>query len=129
MSNKVQIAMVIILIICIIALDILVGKCTDNFINETEEYLANLKQALIEEDYSESKNRSEKLKEKWDESENKLAYFIEHDELEKISSQIAIMNENTNNKEYKLALEDNIETKFLLEHVKDKLKLKIKNVF
>ena len=66
---------------------------------------------------------------KWNESEEKLAYFIEHDELEKISSQIAIMNENTNNKEYKLALEDNIETKFLLEHVKDKLKLKIKNVF
>lgn len=129
MKNNVQIAMIVILIICIIALDVLVGKCTDNFINETEEYLSNLKQALIEENHTESKNKSEKLMDKWNESEEKLAYFIEHDELEKISSQIAIMNENTNNKEYKLALEDNIETKFLLEHVKDKLKLKIKNVF
>ena len=129
MKNNVQIAMIVILIICIIALDVLVGKCTDNFINETEEYLSNLKQALIEENHTESKNKSEKLMDKWNESEEKLAYFIEHDELEKISSQIAIMNENTNNKEYKLALEDNIETKFLLEHVKDKNKLKLKNIF
>ena len=129
MNNKIQIAIVIILIFFIIALDIFLGKCTDNFIKETEEYLGNLKHALIEEDYDRSKDKSEILKKKWNEIEGKLAYFIEHDELEKISSQIAIMNENTNNKEYKLALEDNIETKYLLEHVKDKLKLTIKNIF
>ena len=129
MTNKVKVAMIIILIIFIIVLDILIGKCTENSIKETEEYLEDLKQTLIDENYEESKNKNDKLKEKWEESEEKLSYFIEHDELEKISSQIAIMHENSDNKAYKLALEDNIETKFLLEHVKDKLKLKLKNVF
>ena len=129
MTNKVKVAMIILLIVFIIVLDIFIGKCTENYIKETEEYLEDLKQALIDENYEESKNKNDKLKEKWEESEEKLSYFIEHDELEKISSQIAIMHENSDNKAYKLALEDNIETKFLLEHVKDKLKLKLKNVF
>ncbi|MFG6319394.1 MAG: DUF4363 family protein [Clostridia bacterium] len=129
MSNKVKIMLVICFTAIIVILEIILGNCTDEFIDKTSKQLEDLKIALLEENGEETKKKSKELSNVWDESENKLCYFIEHDELEKISSKIAIISENSTNSEYKLALEDAIETRYLLEHVKDKLKLKMKNVF
>lgn len=129
MSNQVKIMLIIGFMAIIIMLEIVTGNCTDEFIDKTAKDLDDLKTSLLQENSEEIKKKSEKLSNTWDESEIKLCYFIEHDELEKISSKIAIISENSVNSEYKLALEDAIETKYLLEHVKDKLKLKMKNVF
>lgn len=129
MSNQVKIMLIIGFMAIIIMLEIVTGNCTDEFIDKTAKDLDDLKTSLLQENSEEIKKKSEKLSNTWDESEIKLCYFIEHDELEKISSKIAIISENSINSEYKLALEDAIETKYLLEHVKDKLKLKMKNVF
>lgn len=129
MSNQVKIMLIICFIAIIIMLEIVTSNCTDEFIDKTAKELEGLKTSLLQENSEEVKKKSEKLSDIWDKSEDKLCYFIEHDELEKISSKIAIISENSTNSEYKLALEDAIETKYLLEHVKDKLKLKMRNVF
>lgn len=129
MNNTQKILLILGILIFIIILDICLCKCSDNLVNDTLIELENLKNDLKEENFENSLKKSEKLKEKWFNYENQLAFFIEHDELEKISLKIAIILENSTNKEYKTALEDVIETTYLLEHVKDKLKLKLKNVF
>lgn len=129
MTNKVKILLIVILLIAVLALNVLVGWYTDNSIDDMETKIDELKQLLLDGNYEESKTKSEKIRDDWDEYENKFAYFMDHEEIEKLSVKVAAIAENATNKEYELALEDSVETKFLLEHVKDKLKLKLNNVF
>lgn len=129
MTNIQKILLIVGIIIFIVALDIGLCKNTDNLVDDTLVELEKIKAFLVEENFDESKKRSEALNKKWFEYEDKLSFYIEHDELEKVSSKIAIILENTINKDYKPALEDVMETTYLLEHVKDKNKLKLKNIF
>ncbi len=129
MNNTVKVIVIIVFMIVILVLNWLVGSYTDKAINNMEAGVAQLKKTLLAGNYEESKKQSEKLRDNWNEYENKFAYFMDHEEIEKLSVKVAAIAENASNKEYELALEDSIETKFLLEHVKDKLKWKLNNVF
>ena len=129
MNNTVKVIVIIVFMIVILVLNWLVGSYTDKAINNMEAGVAQLKKTLLAGNYEESKKQSEKLRDNWNEYENKFAYFMDHEEIEKLIVKVAAIAENASNKEYELALEDSIETKFLLEHVKDKLKWKLNNVF
>lgn len=129
MTNTQKILFIVLLMLIIIILDVCLNKCTNRLIDSTLSELGILKEFLVDEKDEESKIKGEELNKKWFEYENKLSFYIEHDELEKISAKIAIISENALNKEYESALEDVIETKYLLEHVKEKNKLKLSNIF
>ena len=129
MNNTVKVIVIIVFMIVILVLNWLVGSYTDKAINNMEAGVAQLKKTLLAGNYEESKKQSEKLRDNWNEYENKFAYFMDHEEIEKLSVKVYAIDENASNKYYELALEDSIETKFLLEHVKDKLKWKLNNVF
>lgn len=70
-----------------------------------------------------------KLKDDWFKEEAKLSFFAEHDELEKISYAIVILEENSINHEYDEALDNIVEAKFWLEHVYEKDSFRLKNIF
>lgn len=129
MSNQIKIAIIVAFLGLIIILEILV----QNFMNKTiymfQGKIDELKTVLLEGNYEESKNKSEALKDKWKEYEDKYGYFMDHDEIEKVTNKVTVINENSKNKEYKLALEDSIEAKYILEHIQDKLKFKLSNIF
>lgn len=129
MNNTHKVLLIITIFLVIIGLEIYINTSTDKLLEDTVNKMQELKEVLKEEKYHESKNKSEELNKKWFEYENELAFFIEHDEIEKVSTKIAVILENTVNEEYKAALEDIMETSYLLEHIKDKNKLKLKNIF
>ncbi len=83
----------------------------------------------IEDNAKNIKADVKKLKDSWFKEEAKLSYFSEHDELEKITYAIVILEENVNNNEYEESLNNLIEAKFWLEHVKEKDSFKLKNIF
>ena len=69
------------------------------------------------------------LDEKWDEKENALAFFSEHDELEKVTKEVKKLVVSSNNK-LKYEIKDEIEQiRFLLGHIEEKNKLLLKNIF
>lgn len=129
MNNTQKIILVIVILTAIIILDLVLANITDKLIDDTENSLEILKEFLVNEDFEKSKEISKNISKKWNEYESTLSFFIEHDEIEKISTKVAIIVENASNKEFKLTLEDVVETRYLLDHVKDKAKLKLKNVF
>jgi hypothetical protein len=97
--------------------------------DQTQDYnLAN-----SEEDKNNSNDelleKASNLKEEWKRVENKLAYFGEHDELEKIGYAITQLEENIRNEEFDDALLNNIESKFWLNHFKEKDSFTLKNIF
>ena len=86
-----------------------------------------------EQEYKEFKGDIEKkigkLKENWLKKQDKLSYFSEHDELEKVSRCLITLEENVKNEEYEIALEDGSEFMYWLNHIKEKDKLELKNIF
>ena len=129
MDNSKKILLIIVIIIFIVGLDLILYFETDKLIDDTQGYLGNLERKLDEKNFEDSQKAAEKLNNKWFEYENILSFFIEHDEIEKVSGKVKIVKENTKNKEYETALEDVVETKYLLEHIKDKYNFTWKNIF
>lgn len=77
----------------------------------------------------ELKGKIENLKVDWYTAQNKLAFFVEHDELEKVSECLVVLEENSKNKEYTNALEAGKEFIYWLNHFREKDSLKLKNIF
>ncbi len=129
MSNQIKIILVIIFILLIVALEVIVCKSTNNIIDDAQNKIISLQEALLSKDYEKTKEESKKLSDEWEKNQEKFLYFMHHEEIEQISVKIAAISENSENKAYESALEDSTEAKFLLEHLKDKLKLTLNNVF
>lgn len=120
----------IIIVVVIITLDIIMQnytkKSTDEIINNLEEINIAIRNQQIGEDL---KNKSIEIKEKWKEKNSILAYYIEHNELEKVETNLTSMISYIETGEYNLAL-DKIETNiFVLKHIKDKYQLSLDNIF
>ena len=87
------------LIICILIISIIViaNVITQNYTKQCvasmNENLEVLKEASLSEDVDKEKisNRLQKIEDNWNEFQQKLAYYIEHDELEKVETQIYAM--------------------------------------
>ena len=58
-----------------------------------------------------------------------MALFVEHNELEKVSNDIVIIESNFETNETEKILENIAELKFMLEHIEEKNQLKLKNIF
>lgn len=128
------------LIICIIiVITIIIGntvtqKYTEKAVEETSKNLEELKVELINNEESEEKEKliKEKAKEtneNWEGKYEKLAYFIEHDELEKINTNLTGMNSFIETKKYEEAINELDKTKFVLKHIEEKYALNFKNIF
>lgn len=131
-------------IICIAILtSIFIGNyCTQNYtktsVTELSNMLDNLEEVVEENINHETekeeqenivKNKSQELYNNWKQRYAKLAYFIEHDELEKVESEIVSLKGNINVKEYG-EVESQIEkTKFILKHIEEKYKFNLQNIF
>ena len=149
---KREIWLLIIILIIIIALEIITNFIANRSIDSILGKLSELKEKLqnVEKNEEltlslENKNELEleevdkeidgiiedigDLKNDWFKEEKKLSFFAEHDELEKISYAITILEENAINNEYNNALENLVEAKYWLEHVKEKDSFRLKNIF
>ena len=91
--------MCIIIVIAIIVGNIVTQNYTVKSIGILSEELEELKKDVIEaeengeEEVNENiKNKKEEIKKEWENRYDKLAYFIEHDELEKVKTDLTALN-------------------------------------
>ena len=100
------------------------------------EELEELKKDVIEaeengeEEVNENiKNKKEEIKKEWENRYDKLAYFIEHDELEKVKTDLTALNSFIETKEYAEAISELDKCVFVLKHIEDKYAFNLQNVF
>lgn len=67
--------------------------------------------------------------EHWDNMYKKLAYYIEHDELEKIELYITALKSNVETEEYNQAVEKIDSCIFILKHIEEKYSFNLQNIF
>ena len=128
---------VILLVIC-------VNSITQSYTKESvelmDEKLMELEDRIKEEQMQEElQYKMNEVMDNWKEKYNKLAYFIEHNELEKVETELTSLRANIDEEQYEEAvtsLEKSIfilnhikEKLFILNHIKEKFRLDMKNIF
>ena len=119
----------IVIVISIFAVDIFTQNFTKNTVCEVTKIFADLKGDILKDDKTQIDNGIKKLDEKWGSVHDRLAYYIEHDELEKVDTAIVTMKAYIETDDFSSATAELDEGKFVLEHIQEKYAFNLKNIF
>ena len=125
-------AIICVFIIAVIIIgNIITQNYTKECVTQMNEKLDILKEASLEEKVNANiiDDKMSDVERKWKEKKEKLSYYIEHDELEKVETQIFNMRGLYEIKEYREIVPELEKCVYILEHIKDKTTLDLKNVF
>ena len=127
------------IIICItIVTTIVIGngvtqKYTTESVDEMVNLLHNIKTEIFEKkeniDINNLESEIDQLKDKWEKRHEKLAFYIEHDELEKVETNLTGLKGEIEGEEYGEVMSRLDQSVFLLEHIEDKYKFNLQNIF
>ena len=120
-----------IIVISIFVLDYITQKYTDDAINDAIQDLTTIKQALQEDNVNEEKvvRDAGENYEKWLDYHKTLAFYIEHNELEKVETNYVSGNSFIENAKYEDAISELEKTVFVLQHINDKYSVNLENIF
>ena len=129
-----EIFIVIIIIIAIVSIDVLTNNYTKKNFGRIDEKLEEIKKiglSLINEEDKEDelKNKLGELEKDWHNINSKTAFFLEHDELEKINSSMIKIKSYFELEEYTEAIPELENCKFILKHLQDKEAIDLINLF
>ena len=126
-----NISMIIVIIIFVISLDFITENYSKKTVDELSNKLKDLNKCIESENLNikEMKNKANDILKLWRKKDNILSWYIEHDEIEKVSDKINIFNKQIEIGNYDLARVSIVETEFLLKHMADKQSLSLKNIF
>ena len=120
----------IIIIISIVVGNILTHNNTKSAIAEVNTNLQEVSNKIWQkENDNEIQDAISTSKEIWDDKYKVLAYYIEHVELEKVSEALVKAKSNISAEEYNTAIENIDSCTFLLQHIEEKDKFSLKNIF
>lgn len=121
-----------IVIIIVVVLNIYTEKYTKESVSLITDNLEILEMTINEEKEENDEEIDKQINdilEEWDKRYKILAYYIEHNELEKVKSELISLKANIDAEEYKQGLPDLNRCIFILEHIKEKSALQVKNIF
>ena len=75
------------------------------------------------------KGKMADLRQDWKVINERLAYYIEHDELEKVETELYTLNANIDTNEYEQGIEKIEKCKFILRHIQNKEAFNLRNIF
>lgn len=127
MSKEIIVSAII--LIAIIVLNICMSQYIDKKMNYVVTKLGELKGELEVENFDESQKKIDEIDEYWKNSENILSFFIEHDELEKVITELTSLKAYIKLEDSEEAIETLDKMTFIINHIEEKDDLKLKNIF
>ena len=124
-----EIIITVLIVTLIFGLDIITSRYTANAIDELSQNLDELKTDLDTKSEDNIKEKTNNILKKWREYYDVLAYYIEHDELEKVETQLTMLRADQNEKQYEECKKEIDTTKFILKHIENKEKFTLQSVF
>ena len=124
-----EIIIVIGIIIAVFLGDVLTQNYTKKSVNRLSAELYVLKKYLEEENEYRAKEQAQKVNESLEKIHSNLAYFIEHDEIEKIETNFTSCKSFVYLKSYNVAINELEKTIFVLTHLTDKNSFNLENIF
>jgi len=117
-----------IIVISIVSLDFVTQNYTEETVTKTSTQLTELKTKIKNSEDGVFKKLDEVVN-GWKERREKLAYFIEHDELEKVETNFTNIKSYIEEDEIDMAISSIDEAEFILEHIKRKNAFELENIF
>ena len=119
----------IILVALIFIGDYVTQGYTDRSISSFKEELQVLKNKLIDSNEEASEEDIDSIENKWENIQNKMSYYIEHEELEKVDTYLTECSSFTKSGNYAFAINSLEKTDFILEHINEKYSFNLENIF
>ena len=119
----------IIIVIGIIGLELLTQNFTEKTVKEITEIFSKIENEIVKQNIEQINIELENISNKWEEKQKRLAYYIEHDELEKVHTAIVIMKSYIKTNDFSSAMAELEEGKFVIEHIKEKNSFNLQNIF
>ena len=121
----------IVILVLIFSLDYFTQKYTDNAVKEISDEVSKIQEEIKKEEIDNEKGKKDinRIYEKWLKKHDTLAYFIEHNELEKVETEFTAGKSYIESKQYYDALCDLEKTVFILEHINEKYSFNLENIF
>ena len=117
------------IIITIFSFNIITQKYTKKVTNNITHLLEDIETSIKDENIANIDNAVNNLENDWNSYHKKLAYYIEHDELEKVDNAIIAMKSFIKTKQYPDAIAELEEARFVLKHIQEKNSLNLENIF
>ena len=133
MKGWIQRAMKKELIICLVIIcsivigDIWLQNYTSKTLDTISTNLEELKETLNDNKFS--KEKVIQVNNEWDKKFNILTCFLEHDELEKVKTQLVMITAGIDVEDTEHVYEEIDKAVYILDHIKDKNSLKLDNIF
>ena len=124
-----EIIIIMVVISLIVGLDIITNNYTKQSLEIMTSELNILRKYILNEDKTKAQEQMKFVKEKWEERDKVLAFYIEHDELEKVETELTGLSADINAQEYKHCIAELDTTIFILEHIQDKEKIQLISIF
>lgn len=123
------------LITVLIVIVILIGewvtqKYTKKTLSNVQTDLIELKEEILKTDVDVNNliQKSEKINENWEKKNQVLSFYLEHDELEKVNTQIILIKGYLESDTPQDSIPDLEEGIYILEHIKVKEAFTLKNI-
>ena len=100
--------------------------------NDLEELKLDLNNKIKNEEEKtndELSNSVDKITKDWESRHNKLAYYIEHNELEKVEDNLTGLDSLVSTEEYAEAIKELDKCVFILRHIEEKYAFNLENIF
>lgn len=121
----------IIIVIAIIFGNNTTQDYTKESISELSSGLLTLRENVNQENREDEKiqKEAEEIYKNWEKRHEKLAYFIEHDELEKVETELIAIKSEVETGNYEELISGIDKSVFILKHIEDKYAFNLQNVF
>lgn len=120
---------IVVIIGIVFSIDYVTDKNLSNSVNWMREGIVSIENKCKENNETEAQNEFYELEKKWKEEEKRLALFVEHNELEKVSGDIVLIESNFDTNDMDELFQNIANLKFMLGHIEEKNKLKLNNIF
>lgn len=97
---------------------------------EIEDNLTQLKEEILQTNANSEQliNKTEQIAELWESKQENLSCYLEHNELEKVNTQIVLIKGYLESDSPQDAIPDLEEGLYIIEHIKEKEAFKLKNI-
>lgn len=128
---KKEIVISIIIVFLVVISDFFTSNITDNRINNMNYSLNKMKENIINNESRDNKLilEAENIKRKWEDDNNILSYYIEHEELEKVGTEISSLYNYVESNDINQALDSITRLEFILDHISKKYDFELNNFF
>ena len=128
---KKEIIIIAVIIIVIVIAHAASQIYVNNFFKSISDDLNNIEDKIFSQKFEQEdlKMQINNIQEKWNKKYDFFACFIEHDELEKVQTQLISIEANIKVEDYDKGIDEIERCKFILKHIEEKDSFKVVNIF